>query len=393
MHVPRRRTAATAGTAALAGFLLVLSSLGGCAAGPADSSPTGRTEHQRTKAPDGESIAAYLRRTLPKGISDTVIAARGGHLAHCGGFGTADRAAGVPAGCHTVYDVMSITKQFTAAAILKLDVMGRLRVEDRIGRHLGPGAVPGDKRAITVENLLTHASGLAEGLGGDYDPVSRDELVRNALASKLRSAPGKGFHYSNVGYSLLAAIVEKASGESYERFLARRLFAPAGMRNTGYVLPRRPRRLIAVEYDAKGRSQGRPVDHPWAADGPYWNLRGNGGMLSTAPDMLRWSRALSDDTVLPASARRRLFAPRVRVPGSDSRYAYGWNIRDLGTGRLAWHDGGNGWSLALLARAQPDDVLIHWASNHAYRKGRWNMEDRAEELTLGLIARARAGEG
>ncbi|MFE0172889.1 serine hydrolase domain-containing protein [Streptomyces sp. NPDC059002] len=366
---------------------LTLAALGGCAEGPGAAGAASTPSSARA----GESVADFLHRTLPKGSGGTVLAARGGHLVHCGGFGTADRRSGTPASCRTVYDVMSITKQFTAAAILKLEALGRLRVSDRISRFLGP--VPADKREITVEQLLTHTSGLVESVGDDYDPVSRAQLVRTALASKLRAEPGAAFHYSNTGYSLLAAIVEEASGERYEPFLARHLFAPAGMRRTGYVLPRWPRRLVAVEYDSKGRDRGRPFDHPWAADGPYWNLRGNGGMLSTAQDMFRWHRALSTDKVLPARARHRLFAPRVRVPGSEGSYAYGWNVRDTPEGPLVWHDGGNGWSLALLARARRDGVLVYWVSNHAYQQGEWNLEDRAEELTLGIADRVRAEGG
>ncbi|MGW0915419.1 serine hydrolase domain-containing protein [Streptomyces sp. NPDC002784] len=379
----RRRPIATA----VAALLL----LGGCSGESGDGpsalgTPASQPRH-------GESVADFLRRTLPAGPGGTVIAAHGDRLAYCGGFGSADRAAGTPASCGTVYDVMSMTKQFTAAAIVKLEAMGRLQVSDPISRFLGhERPMPADKRGITVEHLLTHTSGLVEGLGDDYDPVSRAELIRGALSSKLQSAPGKEYHYSNTGYSLLAVIVEEASGETYERFLARHLFGPAGMEQTGYVLPRRPRHLVAVEYDSKGRSQGRPFDHPWAADGPYWNLRGNGGMLSTAEDMFRWHRALLGDDVLPAHARDKLFQPRVQEPGSDSSYGYGWTLGDTPDGPVAWHDGGNDWSLGLVSRSLRDGVLVFWISNHAYREGRWNLEEQAEALTLGVADRVRAEE-
>ncbi|WAU79545.1 serine hydrolase [Streptomyces sp. Qhu-G9] len=392
MALPHCRRTGAAVTA-----LAALLTLGACAdernAGRPDTRPAARpgtgSAGAAPKARAAESVGDFLHRTLPAGPGGTVVAARGDELVHCAGFGASDRAAGTPASCRTVYDVMSITKQFTAAAILKLEVMGKLRVGDRISRFLGP--VPEDKRDITVEQLLTHTSGLVEGLGEDYDPVSRDDMVDKALASKPESAPGRKFLYSNAGYSLLAAIVEKASGEGYEPFLARHLFAPAGMERTGYVLPRWPRHRIAVEYDSKGRSQGRPVDQPWAADGPYWNLRGNGGMLSTAEDMFRWHRALLGDDVLPEQARKKLFEPRVRVPDSDDGwYGYGWAVRESAEGRTVWHDGGNDWSLAVLTRSLRDDVLVYWVSNHAYRDGKWNLEDQAEKLTLGIADRVRA---
>ena len=338
---------------------------------------------QRQPAPD--PVGDYLAGALPDGFSGTVLAGRDGDVTYCEGFGLADRDAGTAATCDTVYDVMSITKQFTAAAVLKLETMGKLRVSDPVGAHLGP--VPADKQAITLHHLLSHTSGLVEGLGDDYDAVSRDDMLAAALASPLESAPGAEFHYSNVGYSLLAAVVEQASGLGYEQFLARHLFGPAGMRDTGYVLPRWSPERVAVEYDEAGVSQGRPYDHPWAADGPHWNLRGNGGMLSTARDMFRWHQALADDTILSASARKELFTPRVRIPELDVRYAYGWAILEGVDGDVAWHNGGNDWSLANFARQLPGGAATYWVSNQAHTED-WSLEDDELELTTEILERA-----
>ncbi|TDC06915.1 class A beta-lactamase-related serine hydrolase [Nonomuraea longispora] len=335
-----------------------------------------------------EPISDFLARTLPEGPGGTVIAARGDRIVDCEGFGLADRAAGTPAACDTVYDVMSITKQFTAAAILKLETMGRLRTSDPISAHLGQ--VPPGKQGITVHHLLTHTAGLPESLGDDYEVLSREGLLARALASAPLSAPGERFRYSNAGYSVLAAIIEKVSGLGYEEFLAEHLFAPAGMTSTGYVLPHWDRSRMAVEYDAGGRAKGRPDEHPRAPDGPYWNLRGNGGMLSTARDMFRWHRALIGDTVLPGGAKDKLFTPYAPMPDSDESYAYGWSMHGTGDGRIAWHDGGNSWSLASYARSLDDGVMTFWVSNHAYRDSRWNLEDVQEDLTLGILDRARA---
>jgi CubicO group peptidase (beta-lactamase class C family) len=361
-----------------AGVLVVLLGIAACSPAP--------PEEPRDSVPD------FLARTVPEGPSGTLIAARGDRIVHCAGFGTADREARIAATCDTVYDVMSITKQFTAAAVLKLEMLGRLRVTDPIGTHVGP--VPADKREITLHHLLTHTAGLPEGVGDDYEAVSREAMLRAALASRLVSAPGAEFHYSNAGYSVLAAIIEEVSGLGYEQFLAAHLFTPAGMTSTGYRLPRWERHQVAVEYDAEGESRGRPDEHPWAADGPYWNLRGNGGMLSTARDMFRWHRALATDAVLSASAREALFAPHAQVPDSPASYGYGWDVLDTDDGRLAWHDGGNDWSLANFARspdASPDDaVMVFWVSNHAYQEPGWNLEDLATELTTGTLERTRS---
>ena len=332
------------------------------------------------------SVEEFLDDTLPDGTSGTVVAARDGSIAHCRGFGLANRAAKVAARCDTAYDIMSMTKQFTAAAILKLEMMGKLRVTDPMSKFVGP--VPDDKRAITVHHLLTHTSGLTDQLGGDYEALSREEMLDAALESELRSAPGTEYSYSNLGYSILAAIVEKASGTSYERFLASHLFEPAGMTQTGYVLPEWKPDQVAVEYDENGVPKGKPFDHPWAEDGPYWNLRGNGGMLSTARDMFRWHLALRGDEVLSKSAKDKLFKPHVpEEEGGDSYYGYGWVVSPTDEGRIVWHDGGNGWSLGIMARFPDQDAMVFWVSNHAYKDGEWNLENLQKKLTLGIAKR------
>jgi CubicO group peptidase (beta-lactamase class C family) len=336
--------------------------------------------------PRDPSVEKFLDDTLPDETSGTVVAARAGEIAHCKGFGLAHRAAKVAAGCDTAYDIMSMTKQFTAAAILKLEMMGELRVTDPMSKFVGP--VPDDKRAITLHHLLTHTSGLTDQLGGDYEALSREEMLDGALESELRSVPGSEYSYSNLGYSILAAIVEKASGTSYERFLTSHLFEPAGMRQTGYVLPEWKPDRVTVEYDKNGEPKGRPFDHPWAEDGPYWNLRGNGGLLSTARDMFRWHAALEGDEVLSKSAKDKMFEPHVpEEEGGDSYYGYGWVVSPTDEGRIVWHDGGNGWSLGVMARFPDQDAMVFWVSNHAYKDGEWNLENVEQELTLGIAER------
>jgi CubicO group peptidase (beta-lactamase class C family) len=286
------------------------------------------------------SIERFLDATLPHGTSGTAVAVRDGRIVHCEGFGRGGS-------CDTVYDLMSMTKQFTAAAILKLEMQGRLRTSDPMERYVGP--VPEDKRAITLHQLLTHTSGLTEGLGDDYDVLSR------------------------------------------EQFLAAHLLRPAGMTQTGYVLPAWRRGLVAVEYDERGRSRGRPFDHPWAADGPYWNLRGNGGLLSTARDMVRWHRALEGDAILSRRAKRKLFKPRVPIPAVEGyegfRAAYGWAVSRTASGRMVTHSGGNGWSYGVVARFLDEGVMVFWISNRATRAGRWDLQALARKLTLGISAR------
>ncbi|KAB2340664.1 beta-lactamase family protein [Actinomadura rudentiformis] len=337
------------------------------------------------------AVQSFLDATLPKGPGGTVVAARNGELVHCKGFGLADREKRIPARCDTAYDIMSMTKQFTAAGIMKLEMAGKLRVTDPISKFVGP--VPADKRGITLHHLLTHTGGLNdEESGDDYTPVSRDKMLDVALKSKLRSAPGTEFSYSNLGYSVLAAIIEKVAGVGYERFLAEQLLVPSGMTRTGYVLPQWDRDQVAVEYDEHGKPQGKPYEHPWAADGPYWFLRGNGGLLSTPRDMFRWHRALEDDKVLSATAKRKMFKPHVAVgerPGYKFYYGYGWGVIRAGNRYIIEHDGGNDWSFGEFARFPGHRTMVFWISNHAFRKGKWNLDEQNMELTLGIEKRTR----
>lgn len=365
----------------LVAVLITVFALAACGNGDRDPA-----EPSAEPGPRDPSVEEFLDDTLPEEASGTVVAARAGEIAHCKGFGLAHRAAKVAAGCNTAYDIMSMTKQFTAAAILKLEMMGKLRVTDPMSKFVGP--VPDDKRAITVHHLLTHTSGLPDQLGGDYEALSREKMLDGALESELRSVPGTEYSYSNLGYSILAAIVDKASGTSYEKLLASQLFEPAGMRQTGYVLPEWKSNQVAVEYDENGEPKGMPFDHPWADDGPYWNLRGNGGLLSTARDMFRWHAALEGDEVLSESAKDKMFEPYVpEEEGGDSYYGYGWVVSPTDEGRIVWHDGGNGWSLGVMARFPNQDVMVFWVSNHAYKDGEWNFENLEQELTLGIAER------
>lgn len=338
-----------------------------------------------------EGIGPFLADRLPAGSGGTLIAARGDDVAVCRGWGESDRERSVDAGCDTVYDVMSMTKQFTAAAILRLRMEGRLTTSDTLGDHL-PG-VPADKRDITVRQLLTHTSGLPGSLGGDDEPLSRADFLARAFAADLLAAPGEEYRYSNVGYSVLAAVVEEASGQGYESYLAARLFRPAGMTRTGYTLPDWEDAEVAVEYDADGSPRGTPLERPWADDGPYWNLRGNGGILSTARDMYRWHRALIGDDVLDAAARRELFAPHVREAPDDSYYGYGWVVMDSEGSGPRWHNGGNGRSYGEIAREPDGSVFVFWVANQARSdEAGWDLEESGPEITEGVARRVRDGD-
>jgi CubicO group peptidase (beta-lactamase class C family) len=324
-------------------------------------------------------IDAYLTRLTPFGWSGAVLVARDGTIVLHKGYGLANRASRTAWTPDTVGNIGSITKQFTAAAILKLEAMGRLKVTDTMAAHL-PG-VPADKAGITLHQLLTHTAGFPGDLGGsDDEPIGRDELVARVLAAPLARAPGQGFDYSNEGYSLLAAIVERVSGTGYEAFLQERLFTPAGMTRTGYLLPRFDDARLARGYRADGSDWGLVYRRRWREDGPGWYLRGNGGLQSTTGDLYKWHLALESDAVLPAAQRAAFAAPHVQTPGGD-RYAYGWGV-DATPRRttVISHNGGNRIFFADFRRYVDERTVIVVLGNTPVIPATWVGAQRIEPL-------------
>lgn len=232
------------------------------------------------------------------------------------GIGERDRAGHERIGPDTGFDIGSITKVFTSAAIFRLEQDGKLRLTDPLSKYFKDA--PPDKASITVMQVVTHSAGLLDLVGengvripsytAEYDfiPVSRDEMVHRVLRSQLLFPPGSATKYSNSGYSLLAAIIEIASGEPYEKYVHDHIFKPAGMDHTGYLSPRWKKTQLAVGY-VNGTSWDTPLDHTWLSDGPSWNLRGNGGMLSNVDDLLHWSQALPTDKVLNENEREAFY--------------------------------------------------------------------------------------
>jgi CubicO group peptidase (beta-lactamase class C family) len=296
----------------------------------------------------------YLERLEKLGFAGVVLVARGDAPLFADGFGLADREHNVRWSPASVSTIGSITKQFTAAAILKLEEDGKLNVSDPISRYFAD--VPVDKAAITLHRLLTHSSGLTDPDLGDFQAVTLADYLRLVFTTPLRFAPGTDYSYENANFSLLGAIIEKLSGQSYEAFLRERLFLPNGIFETGYQLPQWGESRLARGY-LDGKLWGTVLGHPMAADGPYWALRANGGIHTTVYDMLRWCRALLEARALSRTSLNKLWSPYSNE-GGDTFYGYGWSIAKAPDGtKIVTHDGGNGVFFADLA-IMPDTGLV-----------------------------------
>jgi len=311
-----------------------------------------------------DKIDHYMERVKATGFSGAVLVSMDNKVILSRGYGLADHAKKLTINENTVFTIGSITKQFTAAAILKLQMMGKLDVQDKMTKYLGE--MPEEQGKITLHHLLTHTAGFPGAIGSDFDPVERDQFIEKVKKTKLIYSPGERYEYSNVGYSLLGIIIELVSGKSYEIFLSENLFKPAGMNNTGYLLPAWEKDQMAHGY--RGNNDwGTLRDHPWASDGPGWHLRANGGILSTLPDMYQWHMALKGEKILNKNAKKLYYSPYVpEDEEGHSHYGYGWAIFETSRNtRLIAHNGGNTIFAADFLRYLDENVVIVVFSNTA----------------------------
>ena len=322
-------------------------------------------------------IDSYLTSASDFGFSGVVLVGLDEKIKFERAYGMADQVKKVPNAIDTVFDTGSVTKQFTAAGIMKLEMMGKLKTEDPINKYLD--GVPDDKAKVTIHQLLTHTAGFPEYSGGDYERSERDETVKRILSTPLDFEPGTADMYSNAGYSVLAAIIEKVSGTSYEAFLNENLFEPAGMTHTGYILPKFDKSRLPHGY-VLGKDQKTVLDHLWSEQGPYWNLMGNGGILSTANDMFKWYKALQGNAIFSDDAKKKMFTP------TFNDYAYGWEIGKTAHGKTIGHNGGNDVGFTAHIRWFPESgVCVIVMSNSGYYFDTGNYSNLVGKKIAGLV--------
>lgn len=267
----------------------------------------------------------YATRASRLGFSGVLLVEKSGQIILDKGYGLADIGRDIPNSTSTIFYLASLSKQYTAAAILKLESAGKLKVSDPIRQYLPE--VPAEKSEITIQQLLTHTSGLDDfgfdPLESDWSVMGRDDAVRGILRAPLRSSPGAKFAYSNTNYILLAAIVERASGKPFQEFVRSNLLGPSGTHSTQFG------------WSLKGEGDSLQVAHGYAGAedlGNYldrrrsWLRVGPGDVLASVVDLDRWFRALKDGSLLPGAEREKMFSMQREIePGFG--YGYGWWIR------------------------------------------------------------------
>lgn len=301
----------------------------------------------------------------------SILVARDGKVLLSKGYGMANLELDVPNTPQTKFRLASVTKQFTAMAILLLQQQGKLNVQDPICKYIQD--CPEAWQPITIHHLLTHTSGIHEYLDTpnfeDFQKksVSPIQIIDRFRDLPLDFVPGQSWSYSNSGYALLGYIIEKVSGQPYAIFLKHNIFEPLQMADTGYDNNRMVLKNRAAGYSSQyANAEYIDMSVPYAA----------GGLFSTVEDLFLWDQALYTDKLISKPLRDEMFAPQVKIPDSEFSYGYGWIVGMPFSHQYVYHGGMINGFLSEIDRYPEDKVSVIILSNR---------EDAAvADITLGI---------
>lgn len=319
---------------------------------------------------DNKKVAAY-----------SVAIVKDGDLALARGYGWADLENDVPASAETVYRLGSITKQFTALAVMQLVEQNKLSLDDELTKFLPDYPTAGHK--VTVRHLLNHTSGIQSYTSQkEFHLQMRRDLSHDDLLALFKDKPfdfepGVKWRYNNSGYYLLGMIIEKVSGEKYDRYLADHIFQPLGMTATRYGHMRPLIRHRAMGYRA---SLGELVnDDPMSMNQPG----AAGALVSNVLDLVKWHQALEDGALLSAASYEAMYTPTKLSDGTTRPYGFGWGVDELAGHKKISHGGGiNGFS-TMIARYPADRLCVIVLANTAGANS-GGLENRISKLLLGI---------
>lgn len=315
-------------------------------------------------------LAAQVERAAAAGFSGSVAIVRDGGALWAGGVGLADRERAIANAPSTAFDVGSIMKVVTAAAIYRLEAEGALSRSDVLGDLFADA--PPDKAAITLDWLLTHRAGFDEfhDTEGDFEPMDRATALQRILAQELLFEPGTDESYSNSGYTLLAMVVEDASGLPFAEYVRAELFTSADMANSGSYGDG----LWADGEAAIGYDDGTyGCNSPGCWPAPSWALVGNGGLVSTVEDLVRWTAAIDGTAILDEAGReafrRDVLGGRGITLAGETVYAYSGR-NDYGFG-------------AAVGEVPSRDTVVVVASNAAANYSDTALMAQLLQMTMG----------
>ncbi len=323
----------------------------------------------------GDVIDSYIETQMRNlhipGVSLAIV--RDGRIVKAKGYGLANIESNSAATPKTVYEIGSLTKQFTAAAVMMLVEEGKLSLDDKITKYF-PDA-PQAWNRITVRHLLSHTSGIQNhvavpgylnrfktNLSFETTPT-REEILKEFFKLPSEFEPGETWAYDNTGYYLLGFVIEKTSGKSYYQFLDERIFKPLGMRATRNTdtRPIVPNRASGYEW-VNSKFENRPVLLPTIAFSA-------GTIVSTVEDMAKWDAALYTEKLLKKSSLERMWTPAKTNDGAFAsfNYGFGWFIDNYHGHRIVLHTGGTPGFSSAIYRFMDDKLTVIILSNHSDR--------------------------
>lgn len=298
------------------------------------------------------------------GFSGQILVAEKGRVLDSKVFGFANKETKYPISSTTAINIASLTKQFTAAAILWLEQSGKLKTTDSLGvfwNTLAP-----EKKSITIHHLLSHTSGFKRQVVPSNVQIGKDELLKQIFLSELISMPGKLFRYSNAGYEILAAIIEKVSGLSYKEFIHQKFIIPNKLEHTFFDTDDIARISQKIAFGYNEWKQVSNSINPKT----NWNNTGAGNLLSTAEDLYKLFSLITTNKILNQYETNKLFTAAVKAY-DDEEYGYGWFLyQDSDRKKLIYH-GGDLTGFHAEFRYFPDDnrIIIVLSNQEVFRLG------------------------
>jgi CubicO group peptidase (beta-lactamase class C family) len=321
--------------------------------------------HQGQPADAAKEIASLMSALHERGqFNGEVLVAREGKVIYRNAFGKANFTTGAELTPDTPSDIGSVTKQFTAMAIMLLKERNQLGYDDAVSKYIPEFSHSAHFNKITLRQLLTHTSGIPDYGDLDIDDSALDQKGLIAMLLKKESAlaePGQEYRYSNPGYALLGIVVQRASGTNFGAFLQNEIFTPLGMSNTFvYDNPAKKSARAAVGYGQFGQTdEGRPTAIP-----------GDGGIYSTADDLFKWDQALYTEKLVSRADLGQAFTPG-KVRAGISTYGFGWHISRkylLFGDKYVWHQGNHAGFRAFIGRRLADRITVILLTNKGNSK-------------------------
>ena len=360
------------------GFLLLMLLTAGCQVGQkgmyANSFPSAGVDSAGFYL--GRRLHHFVASLAPHSFSGSVVVEREGEYLLKDAYGYASWAEQQAFKTATVSHSGQLAQQFSAAAILKLAAQEKLNLTDPLSQFFED--LSEVKKEITLDQLLRHTSGFPADIPAANQPLMKEQFLQALLQHPLEAKPGEAYQYSEAGYRLLAAVVEKVSGKTYEEYISQYLLKPAGLKKTGYLTPDFEQEKAAAALGEILSQEESLPDYEKMAPA-LWHMMGSSGLLTTAEDIHHWQKKLLSGKVLSPAFLERIWSNREKVPEGAS--AYGW-VLEVGTegNPVLLHNSGQGSYRSQLYASPEEEIFISLLSN----KANFQVERLSHQLARSL---------